>query len=115
MKIGVQGTKEFRDYNVLMRAMGVALSSIKDDPDFTIYSAGPAQVNSYVTEFCNMSENNLKARGIRVRHHMVPPSFIKDHLKEIDYFAFLSAPNQRRSQLTAEAELANIEVGIFQY
>ena len=30
MNVAVQGTKEFSDYNVFMRAMGVALSEVND-------------------------------------------------------------------------------------
>jgi len=30
MKVGVQGTSSFEDYNVFLRAMRVALSVIKD-------------------------------------------------------------------------------------
>ena len=40
MNIVVQGTKEFSDYNVFMRAMGVALSSIPNgDVEFNVFSA----------------------------------------------------------------------------
>ena len=34
MNVAVQGTKNFIEYNVFMRAMGVALSSIADDKEF---------------------------------------------------------------------------------
>jgi len=67
MNIVVQGTKEFVDYNVFMRAMGVALSAIEDE-EFNVYSAGPAQVNSFTAEFCNLSERGLKQRGIMTIH-----------------------------------------------
>jgi hypothetical protein len=114
MNVAVQGTKEFSDYQVFMRAMGVALSSIHDD-EFNVYTAGPATINSYTAEFCNMSERTLKSRGVRVRYFKVPPSYIEDHMSVFDYVAFLSTPNQRPSKLIASAELAGVENAVFRY
>lgn len=114
MNVAVQGTKEFADYNVFMRAMGVALSECKDG-EFNVYTAGPAQVNSFTAEFCNLSEAGLKTRGIKVRYFKVPHSYIEENIQSFQYFAFLSTPNQRPSRLTAAAELAGVETGIFRY
>jgi predicted Fe-Mo cluster-binding NifX family protein len=114
MNVAVQGTKEFSDYNVFLRAMGVALSDVKDD-EFNVYTVGPAQINSFTAEFCNRSENSLKQRGIKVRFYKVPSSYIEENVEYFDYFAFLSAPNQRPSKLTAAMELNGVEVGIFRY
>jgi hypothetical protein len=114
MNVAVQGTKEFSDYSVFMRAMGVALSEVEDG-EFNVYSVGPANINSYTAEFCNMSEGGLKRRGIKIRFYKVPPSSIEDNWSDIDYFAFLSTPNQRPSRLVASAELAGVEVGLFRY
>jgi len=114
MNVAVQGTKEFLDYTVFMRAMGVALSSCKDG-EFNVYSAGPAQINSFTAEFCNLSESGLKRRGIKVRYYKVPASAIEENWSAFDYFAFLSTPNQRPSKLAASAELAGVETGIFRY
>ena len=114
MNIAVQGTTEFSDYNVFLRAMGVALSDINDG-EFNVYSVGPAQINSFTAEFCNRSENSLKQRGIKVRFYKVPASSIEENWEAIDYFAFLSTPNQRPSRLVSSAELAGVETGIFRY
>jgi hypothetical protein len=114
MNVAVQGTKEFSDYTVFMRAMGVALSSCTDK-EFYVYSAGPAQINSFTSEFCNLSEDGLKRRGIKVRFFKVPPSYIEENISSFNYFAFLSTPNQRPSKLAASAELAGVETGIFRY
>lgn len=114
MNIAVQGTKEFSDYTIFMRAMGVALSSC-DDGEFNVYSAGPSTINSFTAEFCNRSENSLKNHGIKIKYHKVPPSYLEQNISNIDYFAFLSTPNQRPSKLTACAELAGVETGIFRY
>lgn len=116
MIVGVQGTKEFEDYPVFLRAMGVALSSLADnDPYFYIYSAGPARINSMVMEFVNVSERNMKARGKKIKMYKVPPSWIEENMQDLNYFAFLSKPNETVSGLVKEAELQNIEVGIFRY
>lgn len=114
MNVAVQGTKEFSDYNVFMRAMGVALSSCEDG-EFNVYSAGPSTINSFTSEFCNLSEDGLRRRGIKVKFYKVPTSSIEENLEAFDYVAFLSAPNQRPSRLVASAELAGVEVGIFRY
>lgn len=114
MNIVVQGTREFSDYNVFLRAMGIALSDVEDG-EFNVYSVGPSQINSFTAEFCNRSENSLKQRGIKTRFFRVPSSFIEENIQSFDYFAFLSTPNQRPSKLAASAELSGIEVGIFRY
>jgi hypothetical protein len=114
MNVGVQGTKEFSDYRVFLRAMGVALSG-ETKGEFNVYTAGPAQINSFTVEFCNLSENSLKSRGIRVRHYKVPASYIEDRSKDFDYFAFFSTPNQRPSILTKKLEMSGVDVGIFRY
>ena len=52
MIVAVQGTNKFNDYGVFIRSMGVAMSNMtEDDTEFIIYSAGPAKVNSFVSEF----------------------------------------------------------------
>jgi hypothetical protein len=114
--IAVQGTNSFDDYNVFLRAMGVAMSSMKDeDPEFYIYSAGPAKVNGYVAEFCNLSERGMRGRGKKIKYFKVPPSWIEENLDALNYFAFLSKPKESVSKLVASAELNNVEVGIFRY
>jgi hypothetical protein len=116
MNVVVQGTNEFNDYNVFLRAMGVAMSGMSsEDGELNIYSAGPAKVNSMVMEFCNLSERGMKARGRKIKHYKVPPSWVEENMSYINYFAYLSKPKQATSKLVAKAELQNIEVGIFRY
>jgi len=116
MIVVVQGTNDFNDYNVFIRAMGVALSGMKDeDTEFYVYSAGPARINAMVSEFCNLSERGMKARGMKIKHYKVPHSWVSENMEYVNYFAFLSKPKQPVSKLVAEAELKNIEVGIFRY
>ena len=116
MIVVVQGTNEFEDYNVFIRAMGVAMSSMsEDDKEFLVYSAGPARVNAMVSEFCNLSERGMKARGKKIKYYKVPPSWVEENMEYVNYFAYLSKPKQSVSKLVAKAELQNIEVGIFRY
>jgi hypothetical protein len=96
--------------------MGVALSSLQEnDTYFYIYTAGPAKINSMVMEFVNVSERNMKVRGKKIKMYKVPPSWIQENMESINYFAFLSNPNEPVSGLVKEAESKNIEVGIFRY
>lgn len=116
MIVAVQGTSNFNDYQVVLRAMGVALSGIADeDPYFYIYSAGPANVNVMLTEFVNVSERGLKSRGKKIKLYKVSPSWIKENMSEVNYFAFLSSPNESVSKLYSTAKLSNVETGVFSY
>ena len=116
MNVVVQGSKEFNDYQVFLRAMGVAMSGMQEgDAELHIYSVGPAKVNSMVSEFCNLSERGMKARGKKIKFFKVPASYIEENLEYVNYLAFLSKPKEAVSRLVAEAELKNIEVGIFRY
>jgi len=116
MIVAVQGTTDFNDYSVFIRSMGVAMSNMhKDDKDFIIYSAGPAKVNSFVSEFSNISEKGMKARGKKIKFYKVAPIWMKENLNQVNYFAFLSKPDESVSKLVSEAQLKNIEVGIFKY
>jgi hypothetical protein len=116
MIVVVQGTSDFDDYNVFIRAMGVAMSGMKPgDTEFYLYSAGPARINSMVSEFCNLSERGMKARGMKIKYYKVPVQWVYENLEYVNYLAFLSKPKQPVSKLVAEAELKNIEIGIFRY
>ena len=116
MIVAVHGTADFDDYQVFLRAMSVALSGMKDgDKEFTVYSAGPAAINSFVSEFCNLSERGMKARGRKIKFFKVPNSWIEENMGNVNYLAFLSKPQQPVSKLIAVAEQNNVEVGIFRY
>lgn len=116
MIIGVQASRNFDEYSVFLRAMGTALSMMdEEDPQFTIYSAGPARLNSMALEFANVSERSLKARGIRVRVTKVPASFIKNNIEELGYFAYFSKPKEPVSDLVSYAEGKDAEVGVYRY
>jgi hypothetical protein len=114
--IAVQGTNNFNDYNIFMRAMAVGMSMLtEEDREILVYSVGPKQINNYVTEFCNITERSLKARGIKMRYQKVPLNWAEQKVDTFDYFIFLSKPGEYNSKLVAQAELAGVEVGLFKY
>jgi hypothetical protein len=116
MIVAVHGTTDFNDYQVFLRAMSVALSGMQEgDKEFTVYSAGPAVINSFVSEFCNLSERGMKARGRKIKFVQVPPWYIEENIKSMNYLVFLSKPKQPISKLVTTAEANNVEVGIFRY
>lgn len=116
MIVGIQGTSSFSDYNVFLRSMGVAMSMLsKDDKEFVIYSAGPGNVNKMVMEFTNLSERGMKSRGKKIKMFRVAPSWINENIESFNYFIYLATPKEQNSTLVAQAQLNNIEVGIFKY
>ncbi len=116
MIIAIQGTKEFGDYAVFLRAMGTAMSTLQEqDREVLIYSAGPYQINAMAQEFTNISERSLKARGIKIKFNKIPPSWIEKNIHDIGYFAFFSKPKEPVSKLVDLADAKNIEVGVYRY
>ena len=116
MIVGVQGTRNFTDYNIFLRAMGTALTMLpEDDNEFLIYCAGPANINSMSMEFSNISERSLKARGIRIRTNKVPPKWLKENVRDVDYMTFFSKPKEPVSDVVEAAEAKDIEVGVYRY
>lgn len=116
MMVAVQGTNSFSDYGVFLRAMSVALSNMKpEDKYFYIYTIGPTNINSFVLEFCNLSERGMKSRGKKIKQYRVSPQWVDENLKDFDYFAFLSQPKQAMSALAQKAEYIGVETGTFQY
>jgi hypothetical protein len=57
----------------------------------------------------------MKARGKKIKFYKVAPAWVDENMEHVNYFAFLGKPNQPTSKLVANAELKNIEVGIFRY
>lgn len=116
MIVGLQGTSSFDDYQVFLRAMGVGMSGLKqEDPYFYIYTAGPSNINSMVMEFVNLSERGMKARGKKIKMYKVSPSWINENMEDINYFIFLSKDREPVSNLVSNAQLKNIDVGMFRH
>lgn len=116
MIVGIQGSRNFNDYTIFLRAMGTALSMLPEDAtEFTIMSAGPLRVNEMAMEFSNISERSLKARGIKIKVVKVPPKWFKSNMHVIDYFMYFGLPKEPTSDLVREAEDKDIEVGVYRY
>jgi hypothetical protein len=116
MIVAIQGTKNFDDYQIFLRAIGTALRDIpQGDSEFTIISAGPNKVNAFGMEFSNISERTLKAQGIKIKLVKVPPSWIDDNMEKIDYFAFFSKPKEPLSKQAQHAEHKDINLWVYRY
>lgn len=111
----MQGSRNFNDYNVFLRAMGTALYDLDGDTEFTILSAGPHRVNEMAMEFVNVSERSLKARGIKAKVVKMPPIALKERIHDLDYFVYFSLPKEPTSDLVKEAEDKDIEVAIYRF
>jgi len=116
MIVAIQGSKTFDDYNVFLRAMGVALAALPEgDDEFLLASAGPININNMGMEFSNISERSLKARGIKIKMIKVPPSWIKNNINNLGYFAYFSKPKEAVSELVDMAEAKDIQIGVYRY
>lgn len=116
MKIGIQGSRNFADYTIFLRAMGTALHSISDaDDSIVLFSAGPYKVNSMAQEFSNISERGLRARGKSIQVVKVSPKWLKSKMGTMDHFIYLSLPKEPLSELVREAEDKDIFVGVYRY
>ena len=113
MLIGIQGSRNFEDYTVFLRAMGTALYSLGEDTEFTILSAGPHRVNEMAMEFINVS--NFKSRGIKAKLVKMPAIALKERIHDLDYFVYLSLPKETESDLVREAQDKDVEVAIYRY
>lgn len=116
MIVGVQGSNAFSDYSVFLRAMGVALSGMKDtDNEFYVYSFGPAKVNAFTAEFCNLSESGMKMRGRKIKFYKAPIGWGQENIHMFDYFAYFSNPKEPLSKFAYFVESKGIEMGVFRY
>lgn len=113
MIVGIQGSRNFNDYTVFLRAMGTALHDLDGDEEFTIISAGPYRLNEMALEFINVS--NWKSRGIKAKVVKMPPAALKERIADLDYFVYFSLPKESESDLVREAQDKDVEVGIYRY
>lgn len=104
MKIAVQGTKNFSDYNIFLRAMGTALSQMGNDKTLEIYAAGPVNLNQMAIGYSNVSEDGFRGRGMSISCHKRPLSWFENNLKDMDHFAFFKKPGEPDSKLFKQAD-----------
>jgi len=116
MIIAVEGTKSFDNYDIFMRAMGVALSLPSVDNDIQVWSLGPHKINSFTASFCNSSESFLKNKGFRIHFYKVGHAWVADNISSVNYYAFFSMPKESESKMCKLAQdIEGCEVGIFKY
>ena len=114
----VQGTNEFSDYTVFLRAMGVILSGMgTEDKELVLYVVGSksSKISEFAMEFCNLSERGMKGRGKKIKMYKTTDSWVSEYLSQMNYFAFFSNSKQPLSSLAKNAKDNGVEVGIFQY
>jgi hypothetical protein len=116
MKIAIQGSKAFNQYEIFLSGMGRTLAMMQpEDSEFFIYSVGPARTNEMAMEFSNISERSLKARGIKIRLFKVPPIWLKQYIYDMNYFAYFCNKKEPVSSMVEYAEAKDIEVGIYRF
>ena len=117
MRLLIESTKGFDDYQVFMRAMGVVMGHMKSsDGSIDVFSVGTHKLNAMANEFFNVAEDSLKGRGIKHSFNILPYSIPEMMMTRFNYMAYLSNPeNTKLSKLVTLAEENGIEVGIFRY
>jgi hypothetical protein len=116
VKIAIQGTNRFDNYQIFLRAIRTGLQDIdKEDREIIIYSVGPRRVHQMVRDFVNISERSLRGRGIKIKMIKMPPQWVEQNIFDIDYLIFLSKPKEPYTQLVNFAESKDIEVGVYRF
>jgi hypothetical protein len=116
MKIVVQGTNRFDNYQIFLRSIETGLQDMpEEDREIIIYSVGPRRVHQMVREFVNISERILRSRGIKIKMIKMPPQWVEQNIFDIDYFIFLSKPKEPYTPLVEFAESKDIEVGVYRF
>jgi hypothetical protein len=116
MIIGVQGSRNFSDYQIFLRAMGTALSMLDvDDNEIIVYSAGPANINTMSLEFTNVIERSMKARGLKIKMQKAPASWLRSNHRILDYFIYLGRPKENLSDLATYLERKGVDLGVYRY
>lgn len=117
MILAIQGTRTFNKYeSVFLRGMGRALSMLNsDDKTLTVYTAGPANINSMAMEFINITERSLNARGVKTRVNKVSPSWIKQNIGDVDLFLYFCSPKESYSEIYDLANRKNIDAEVYRY
>ena len=113
MIICIEGSRSFDDYDVFMRAMGVALSGAKPDSNVAIWVINSHKLNNFARSLFDIKESHFKSHKIKARVVPVTRHYAELRLADIDYFVYCCRKRDKVSSLVAEAELLDTEVGVF--
>jgi len=114
MIVVTQGSRNFNDYSVFLRAMFTSLSMIQpDDQTFTIYSIGPLRINQMSEEYINVS--NFKARGMKAKFMRVNEDFVKTNIDSVNYLTYFCNKGEPVGGLVDFAEEKDVEVGVYRF
>lgn len=98
-KIAIQGTKSFSDYSIFLRGMYSILAKLDGTKQIVIYSAGPANINSMLDGFFNITSDTLKSNGVTTKIVPLPPKEIKNRFSEVDRFLYFCNPKESYTDL----------------
>jgi hypothetical protein len=116
MIVGVQGTPNFNNYNIFLRAMAVALSELKEnEKEFYLYTAGPSNINAMASEFVNLSERGMKARGKSIKLFRVTSEWLEENINSFNHFAFVANPREQVSKVVNLSKSKNINTNVYNF
>jgi hypothetical protein len=125
MKIAVAGSKNWNNYNELMRQLTIIIEEhSKDnpnDPAITFVHTGLDGAENMVTEYCGKVYGYLRQKGYNVKDQVFKPKSINipdgyKKSKDLELLesgvdravVFIAAPNKRLNAFISMAELHNI-------
>ena len=116
MIVGVQGTPNFNNYNIFLRAMAVALSELKEnEKEFYLYTAGPSNINAMASEFVNLSERGMKAGGKSIKLFRVTSEWLEENINSFNHFAFVANPREQVSKVVNLSKSKNINTNVYNF
>lgn len=116
MIVVIQGTKGFSDYSIFLSGMRSALINLADDDkQFTVFSAGPVNINSMAMEFINVTERSLKAKGIKSKLVKIPPSWIEQNHHDIDLLAYYALPKEPIPDMINKVSNKGVNVQVYRF
>jgi len=116
MIVVIQGTKGFSDYSIFLSGMRSALVNLPDDDkQFTVFSAGPVNINNMAMEFINVTERSLKAKGIKSKLVKVPPSWIEQNYQDINLFAYYALPKEPIPDMITRVSDNGVNVQVYRF
>lgn len=104
MKVMVQGSKDFDNYQDFLLAMRSVLHDIEGHEEFILYSVGPRNINSFSQEFSNISERTFRLNRVKNKVVKVTAGWAEDNLESFDYIVYFSLPHERKTPLIRAAE-----------